>query len=311
MSSYDVIVVGGGPGGLSAALLLGRARRRVAVIDAGQPRNAPATHLHGYLTRDGTPPARLLSAGRDEVAHYGGTLIDAKVNTIAGCVGAFTVTLHTGEMLTGRRLLIATGLTDRLPDIPGLAERWGRDVLHCPYCHGHEVADRPLAVLNPGPRAIHQAITIRHWSPHITLLTHGTTPGRDDLATLATNDIEVATAAVTRAVLRDDRLVGLELQDGRLVAAHALFVASDHEPNDRLLGPLGVATAEQPTGRFVTTDAAGRTSVDGIWAVGNLTDPTAQLITSAGDGSRAAIDINSDLITVDAAARAHASRGLP
>ena len=224
-------------------------------------------------------------------------------------MGAFTVTLHTGDVLTGRRLLVATGLTDRLPAVPGLAERWGRDVLHCPYCHGHEVADRPLAVLNTGPRAVQQALTIRHWSPHVTLLTHGTHLGPTDHATLAANHIDVATAPVSWTVARDDRLVGLQLQDGRLVTADAVFVAPAHAPNDQLLGPLGVATTHQPTGRFVTTDPTGRTSVDGIWAVGNVTDPAAQLITAAGDGARAAIDLNTDLITVDAAARTHASRG--
>ena len=133
MEEYDVVVVGGGPAGLSAALVLLRARRTVVVVDAGAPRNAPAAHMHGFLSRDGMPPADLLAAGRAEVSSYGGRLID---DTVVGVEPAFQVRLANAFPLRARRILVATGLRDELPDVPGVRERWGRDLLHCPYCHG-------------------------------------------------------------------------------------------------------------------------------------------------------------------------------
>ena len=155
MSQYDVTIIGGGAAGLSAALVLSRARRKVLVVDGGAPRNAPATHMHGYLSRDGFPPGELLAAGRKEVEHYGGEIV---TETVAKLVpdgrSAFSVLLSEGQRITTRRLLVATGLRDDLPAIPGLWQRWARDVLHCPYCHGHEVRDRPLGVLGGTPGAV-------------------------------------------------------------------------------------------------------------------------------------------------------------
>lgn len=143
--TYDVVVVGGGPAGLSAALVLSRARRRVLVVDSGVPRNAPAAHIHGYLSRDGLPPAALLAAGRYEVTGYGGEVVtDAVADVIRRGSGSFQVRLVSGRRVPARRLLVATGLRDELPDVPGLGQRWARDVLHCPYCHGWEVRDQRL-----------------------------------------------------------------------------------------------------------------------------------------------------------------------
>ncbi len=149
--SYDVVIVGGGAAGLSAALVLGRARRKVAVIDAGAPRNAPAAHMQGFLSRDGMPPADLLTIGREEVTGYGVEIIDGEVTTIEP---GFVVHLASGERLTTRRILLTTGVSDELPAIPGVRERWGRDLLHCPYCHGWEVRDQPLGVLGTHPGAV-------------------------------------------------------------------------------------------------------------------------------------------------------------
>ena len=166
---YDVVMVGGGAAGLSAALVLGRARRRVAVIDAGDPRNAPAAHMHGFLSRDGMPPADLLAAGRAEAAGYGVEFVAGHVVSIEP---GFAVTLEDGETLEARRLLIATGATDELPPIPGLRERWGRDFLHCPYCHGWEVRDQPLGVLGTGPGSVEHAQLIRQWTDDLIFFTH-------------------------------------------------------------------------------------------------------------------------------------------
>jgi thioredoxin reductase len=152
--AHDVVVVGGGAAGLSAALVLGRARRRVAVVDAGAPRNAPAAHMQGFLSRDGMPPAELLAAGRAEVAAYGVEVVQGRVAAIDP---GFAVHLAGSRSLRARRLLIATGVHDELPEIPGVRERWGRDLLHCPYCHGWEVRDRPLGVLGTRPGSVEHA----------------------------------------------------------------------------------------------------------------------------------------------------------
>jgi thioredoxin reductase len=169
---YDVAIGGGGAAGLSAALVLARARRRVVVLDAGSPRNALAAHMHNYLSRDGMPPAELLAVGRAEVLGYGGEIVSATVARVEATPTGFSVTLDDGSTLAARRLLIATGLTDELPDLPGLRERWGRDVLHCPYCHGYEVRDQALGVLGTGPRSVHQALLVRQVSSDVVFFRH-------------------------------------------------------------------------------------------------------------------------------------------
>ena len=167
--TFDVVVVGGGAAGLSAALVLGRARRRVAVVDAGSPRNAPATHMQGFLSRDGMPPSELLAAGRAEIAEYGVELI---IDQVAGIEPGFHLRLASGLILEARRILLATGVGDELPDLPGVRERWGKDLLHCPYCHGWEVRDQPIGVLNTHPLSSDHAQLIRQWSNDVLFFSH-------------------------------------------------------------------------------------------------------------------------------------------
>lgn len=196
---YDVVVIGGGAAGLSGALALARAQRSVLVVDAGQPRNAPAGQVHNFLGRDGTPPAELLAAGRDEVTRYGGEIINGTAQDATRDGDGFLVTLHDGREVRARRLLVTTGLVDELPDVPGLAGRWGRDVLHCPYCHGWEVRDRRIGVLATGPLAAHQAQLWRQWSPHVTLLLHGVpAPGAEEAERLAARGSPSSTARSPR-----------------------------------------------------------------------------------------------------------------
>ncbi|MCL2554705.1 MAG: NAD(P)/FAD-dependent oxidoreductase, partial [Actinomycetia bacterium] len=172
VDSYDVVVVGGGPAGLSAGLMLGRARRSVLVVDGGRPRNAPAAHLHGFLSRDGAPPGDLLAAGRREVTGYGGAVLEGRALSAERDHDGFTVAIEGGRTARARRLLVTSGVTDELPDVPGIASRWGRDVVHCPYCHGWEIRDQPIGVLAADPFGARQALLFRQWSERLTLLLH-------------------------------------------------------------------------------------------------------------------------------------------
>lgn len=294
--TYDVVIVGGGAAGLSAALVLGRARRRVAVVDAGAPRNAPAAHMQGYLSRDGLPPAELLAIGREEVTRYGVELVDGAVERV---VPGFTVHLDGDRALGARRLLVATGATDHVPAIPGVAERWGRDLLHCPYCHGWEVRDEPLGVIGSNPGSIVHAQLVRQWSDDVVYFAHSQEPTPTEAAELAARGIGVVHGEIARLVVEDDRLTGVELADGRVVARSAVFVRPGITPRpDDLLGALGCDL--DPAG-FAVVDPTGRTTVPGVWGAGNAIDPRAQVVTAAGQGSAAAIAINNDLTTEDIA----------
>lgn len=291
---YDVVVVGGGAAGLSAALVLGRARRRVAVVDAGAPRNAPAAHMQGFLSRDGMPPADLLAAGRAEVTGYGVELVEDRV---VGIEPGFVVPLAGGGALEARRILVATGVRDELPDIPGVRERWGRDLLHCPYCHGWEVRDQAVGVLGTRPDAVQHALLVRQWSDEVAFFAHTLDLGPDELARLEARNVQVVHGTVARLVVEDDRLAGVELLDGRQIPRTAVFIRPVNVPHaDGLLAGLG---CDVDAAGSVIVDAAGRTSSSGVYAAGNVVDPRFQVITSAGAGSAVAIAINADLVEDD------------
>ncbi|MEU3272173.1 NAD(P)/FAD-dependent oxidoreductase [Saccharomonospora sp. NPDC006951] len=304
---YDVVVVGGGAAGLAGALTLARARRSVLVIDAGAPRNAPAGHVHNYLGREGTPPEELLEAGRAEVASYGGEVVTGRVASARRRGDDdFDVLLADGRSVRGRRLLLATGLTDELPGVPGLAERWGTDVLHCPYCHGWEVRDQAIGVLSTGPFGVHQALLFRQLSDDVTLLRHTGPDLTDEQAEqLAARDIAVVAGKVTGVEVRSGRLTGARLDTGVLVPLAALVVSPRMSANVSAFAELGVEATDQYLqdqliGSCVEVDAAGATAVPGVWAVGNVTSVQAQVIGSASAGTMAAAAINGDLVQEDA-----------
>jgi thioredoxin reductase len=293
MRDYDVVVVGGGAAGLSAALVLVRARRMVVVVDAGAPRNAPAAHLHGFLSRDGMPPRELLAAGRAEVAGYGGSLID---DTVVDVAPGFYLRLAGGSSLHARQILVATGLRDELPDLPGVRERWGRDLLHCPYCHGWEVRDQPLGVLGGTAEAVQHALLVRQWSPDIVLFPHTDAVGPEQGELLTARGIRVVEGPVARLVVGNDQLHGVELGGGTVIPRAAVFVRPRFVPNADLLTGLGCAVDAHG---WVVHDPVGRTSVAGVWVAGNAADPRAQVISAAGEGSAAAIALNADLVDED------------
>lgn len=223
----DVVVVGGGAAGLSAALVLGRARRRVAVVDAGSPRNAAAAHMQGFLSRDGMPPADLLAAGRAEVTGYGVELIEDQV---VGIDAGFAVRLAAGRVLTARRILVATGVRDDLPDIPGVRERWARDLLHCPYCHGWEVRDQPIGVLGTHPGSVHHALLVRQWSDDVIFFVHTCDMTYTERIQLEARGVRVVSGELARLVVDADRLTGVELVDRQVFERTAVFIRPGNVP---------------------------------------------------------------------------------
>ncbi|RDG37488.1 NAD(P)/FAD-dependent oxidoreductase [Streptomyces corynorhini] len=300
---YDVVVIGGGAAGLGGALTLARARRSVLVVDEGRPRNAPASGIHGYLGLDGTPPAELLAAGRREVTGYGGEIVTGTVATaqrLADGAG-FRVVTADGSSVTAARLLVTTGLTDELPQVPGLAARWGREVLHCPYCHGWEVRDEPIGILSSGPFGVDQALMWRQWSKDVTLFLHtGPEPSDEEYERLAAREIAVVDGEVTGVEVTGDRLAGIRLADGRTLPCRAVVVAPRFTARAAFLAGLGLdVTERERSGHVFATHIAagpaGATGVPGVWVAGNVTDPTAQVNAAAVGGNLAGAAINADL----------------
>ncbi|WUH71540.1 NAD(P)/FAD-dependent oxidoreductase [Streptomyces sp. NBC_00440] len=299
--SVEVIVIGGGAAGLSGALTLARARRSVMVIDSGEPRNAPASGVHGFLSRDGMPPRDLVVRGQEEVARYGGSVVPGRVVSAEHVDGLFEVTTETGERYSARRLLVATGLTDELPEVPGLAERWGRDVLHCPYCHGWEIRDQPLGVLGTGPMSVHQALLFRQWTSRITLFTADRVEVTDDQREqLTARGVDVVEGAVAAIEVDKDRLTGIRLASGRVVEVTAVAL-SPRMRAGKVLSSLGLDPVEHPmgVGEHIEADATGRTAVPGVWVAGNATDLAAQVVGAAAAGTVSAAAINADLVAED------------
>ncbi|GAA1897520.1 NAD(P)/FAD-dependent oxidoreductase [Asanoa iriomotensis] len=303
METFDVIVVGGGPAGLAGALTLARARRSVLVVDNGTPRNAAAGHVHNFLTRDGTPPAELLAAGRAEVTGYGGAFVTGTATGAKPTAGGgFTVTLDDGRTFGARRLLVTTGLADELPDIPGLAGRLGSDVLHCPYCHGWEVRDQAIGIIAANPAVAHPGLLWRQWSADVTIVLNGQpAPTGDDAKLLAARGVTLVDDRAT--ALDEDRT--LHLAGGDTLTRDVWVVPTRMTARSELLTDLGVETepvrmGDVELGVAVKADATGATSVPGVWVAGNVTDVRAQVIVSAAAGLNAGAMINADLVMDDA-----------
>ncbi|MEQ1501762.1 MAG: NAD(P)/FAD-dependent oxidoreductase [Myxococcota bacterium] len=293
----DVFIVGGGPAGLSAALALGIARKRVLLCDAGQRRNAAAERIHNLVTRDGTPPDEFRAVGRDQLRTYPSVEVrDARVGSIAGARGAFEVTLESGEAVTARRILLATGMIDEPLPIDGFRALWGRSIFQCPYCHGWEVQDRPwgyLAGAAEAPMATMFALQARGWTRELTVFTNGGVElPEGDLVTLATAGIRLETAPIARLVARDAALAGVELTTGITVACAALFA---HPPQRQVdvVRALGVELDEHG---YVRVDPARlETSVPGVYAAGDLANRRQAAIFAAAAGTQAATMLNLEL----------------
>jgi thioredoxin reductase len=299
---YDVVVIGGGAAGLSGALALVRARRSVLVVDAGAPRNAPAGHVHNYLGREGTPPEALLASGREEITAYGGEVLVGTANGVRPLDGGgFEVRLAGDRSVRARRVLVATGLVDELPAVPGLAERWGRTVLHCPYCHGWEVRDRAIGILGTGPFGMHAALLWRQWSADVTLFQHtAPVPTAAERKQLDARGIAVVTGVVSRI----DGEADVRLKSGSVVPRQALVVTPMFTARPGVLASLGLSPTRLErdgavVGSYFAAGPTGTTEVPGVYVAGNVADVLAQVIGSAAAGLKVGAAINADLIEED------------
>lgn len=286
----DVAVIGGSAAGLAAALQLCRQRRSVIVIDSGEPRNAPAESMHGFLGRDGTPPGELVAAGSAEVRTYGGEILSGQAVQVRRVDERFSVELAAGHTVVARRIVAATGLVDELPDIDGLADHWGGAVVQCPFCHGYEVRDQRVVQLVTHPTGLHAVSLFRQLTAHLTVLLHeGVGVDAAEVDALRVGGVDVRRAAARRMVTdADDRLVGVELEDGSRVDADAVAIGPRFRPRAEPFAALGLRPQPHPSGlgEVLAVDDMGATSADGVYAAGSITDPSMQVLQAAAHGSR-------------------------
>jgi thioredoxin reductase len=304
--TYDVVVVGGGAAGLSGALALGRSRRSVLVVDAAEPRNAIADGVHNYLGREGIHPLELLEIGRAEVAAYGVEVLADRIVGVSREEDSFLVITEDGRRATARRVLVTGGVVDELPEVPGLAERWGIDVLHCPYCHGWEVRDQRIAVLGTTPMAGHQGLLFRQLSDDVVLVVHDGVDIPDaELEKMSAIGVRIVLGTPQEVLTKGEALVGLRLADGSVLERDAIVVASKPHARADFLAPLGIAPRPFEMngvafGSVIDIEPTGATSVPGVFAAGNATDISMTVLASAAHGNRVGAWINAELAGEDA-----------
>ena len=308
----DVAVIGGSAAGLAAALQLARQRRSVIVIDAGEPRNAPAAHMHSYLGHEGLPPSELTAIGQDEVRSYGGEVMAGRVLDVTRTDDdRFRIELAGGHSMIARRVLAATGLVDELPDIDGLAEHWGGDVIHCPFCHGFEVRDRRIVQIVTHPMGLHPAGLFRQLSARFTLVLHeGIDADDPELEVLRAAGVNVVDRRVRSIVTGGDgHVAAVELTEGDRMDADAVVIGPRFRVRAEAFASLGLKPVEHPNGLgdFVETDATGATAIPGLYAAGNVTDPSQQVLQAAAHGSRVGAMISFSLAHDDMEAAARPS----
>lgn len=294
---HDAIVIGGSFAGLSAALYIARACRSVCVIDGGRPRNRFAHASHGFFGQDGSDPARMVTDARAQLQRYpmARTLAGEAVSA-AAVSGGFDVTLGSGERLTATKLVLAFGISDELPQLPGLAERWGRSVLHCPYCHGFEFAGQRLGVLRTMPMSSHQALLIADWGPTTLYLNGGQMPDLDTQAKLARRGVAIEPTPIIALEGENAALSSLRLTDGRDVPIDALYLAPRSRLNSPLAEQLGCAIDDGPLGPIIRTDAAKLTTVPGVYAAGDAARAPHSVSWAAADGVTAGVSLHQALV---------------
>jgi thioredoxin reductase len=296
---YDVIIVGGGPAGLSAALVLGRCRRNVLICDAGEPRNRHAESIHGYLTRDGTPPMDFLEMGREEVRRYGVEVRQAEVTHAERREDWFSVRLAAGEELASRMLLLATGVVDELPAVEGAREFYGRSLWHCPYCDGWEARDRPLGVYGHGKKGLGLALSLKTWSDDVILFTDGQSSLDEDLqARLDRNAVGLEERRIRRLEGEDGELRRVVLEDGASIERRGMFFETGQRQRYPLAERLGCRFSEEGV---VLVDSHSETGVPGLFVCGDASEDVQFVVVAAAEGAKAAVKINTAFMREESA----------
>ncbi|SMH57904.1 NAD(P)/FAD-dependent oxidoreductase [Mesorhizobium australicum] len=293
---YDVAIVGGSFAGLSAALQIARGKRRVVVVDAGLPRNRFASHSHGFLTRDGaTPPDMLREARRQLLDYPTAEIVDGIVEAAEGQAGDFSLRLAGGNALSARRLVLAGGVSDTLPDIPGLAGEWGRRVIHCPYCHGYEFGDGPFGVLATEPMAFMKALLVSDWGPVKLFLNDALSPDAEQTAKLSARGVSLVPGRVEGVSSHEDGL-SIQVAGAAATSVAALFVAPKTILSSDLPHQLGCTLAEGPMGAFISVDERKNTNVPGVFAAGDIARPMPTVALAVADGAMAGAAAHQSLI---------------
>ena len=290
----DVLIVGAGPAGLEAALVLARAGRSVVVLDGGPGRNAPAAHSHNVFTREGAPPDELRRIGRTQAEGYGARFVEAEASHAEAGDDGVHVRLADGTEMTVRRFLLATGVEDLLPDIPGMSEAWGETVVHCPYCHGYELRGRPTAVLGSGEKGTHLAGLLLGWTDRVTLCTDGEPLADEDRQRLFELGVTVDGRTIAALDLSGRDVRAVVFEDGDRLDATAVYVQPAQRPRGPLPDALGLERTELG---HVQVDEFMRTSAPGVWACGDMTTPMQAVQMAASAGFAAAAFLNHDLVT--------------
>ena len=301
--THEVIIIGGGAAGLSAALMLGRARRRVVVVDSLEPRNRFAATMHGVLGHDGLPPDELLRRGRAEVQGYGVEIVDAAVDRVDLVDGGVLAILEDGRTLRARVVIVATGLVDDLSAIPGVAQRWGSRVLHCPYCHGWEVQDQRFGVVMTSPMSMHQALLVRQWTDRVVAFTAGAGElGGDALRQLQARGITVVGSPVLAVDGDDTAPLAVHTADGGITEVDVIFTGGVLRPREHAVAHLELARTDTPVGSVIAADAMGATSDPRVWLAGNIANPMATVTVAMAAGSTAGAAVNASLVMAETAA---------
>ena len=294
--SYDVIIIGGSFAGMSAAMQLARARRPILVVDSGMPRNRFAAASHGFLGQDGVAPAAIMREALRQLSAYPSVdFVHGHAVSASGELDRFEVEMEDGAVHAARRLVLATGVADTLPDIPGLAERWGVSVMHCPYCHGYELDGGAIGVLGSSPMSVHQAELLGDWGP-VTFVPNGAVPLTEEMrATLSQRGVTLDETPVLRVEGEAD----LRLADGRLLSFAGLFVATTVSPASPLPEQIGCEITQTAMGSILRTDGSKQTSIPGIYACGDVAHLPHSVSLAVGDGAMAGAQVHRSLVWPD------------
>jgi thioredoxin reductase len=303
MSVYDVVVVGAGSAGLSAALALGRSRRKVLVLNGGNPRNTPARASHNFFTRDGTPPIELMTLGLEQLKPYNIDVRSCNAESIEKIKDAFEITLDNGERTSSRKIILATCVVDVLPDIPGFHELWGKTIHHCPYCHGWEVRDRPLAVIVQGGLGYLFAVMIRHWSKDVVVCSNGEAGFSDEQRQeLERLNLKLIETPIRHLEVESEQLKAIVFTDGTRLEREHIFMRPPHQQRSPLARQLGCIMSDDDL--YVKVNSSGETSVSGIYAAGDMTGQMQAVSQAVASGTMVGAMLNHGLVFEDASRKA-------